>query len=1852
LFSASNLLGIIQNAFLTGNLRFFPFRLEETMKAANLVLSAVFLLFCLVSSLAAADEYTLEHLEKEAQKFALAYAPSAQMPPKPNQVAVLLMAAEIMTEAGKRENCAVALTLCKNAAALSGSPPNAAFWTSLAKAEACAGKWPEASWSGWLASLATANDPVAQKEALALTGKALEQRTTVENSWTAAAISVYELLAKLGDSQGADRLHKKQEEALTAEQQRQEEEQRATEKAQQEARLAALRQKKIDDRTLKVQSSTAETDSSQPKLCLNFNEHLPSPDAIHYGDYVQITPTISSDFHVEDSKLCIGGAFYGTSYSVTVRSGLKVKERTLPESVTLIIETGQKEPALWFNQSDYILADRSNRGIGLNTVNINKVRLQLFRIHERNILGDFVREHFRNKLEGYQLDTIKETVGERVWQGRTEITPEQDKIMTSSIVLPQDVLAIAPGLYILVAERIKPEQAGVTDEEDESRWEGQASQWIVVTDIGLTTYQGSDGLTVAARSLETALPIAGLEIGLYAKNNTPLATLTTDENGLVRFAPGLLKGKGGQAAVHLMSMNSKHGFTFLQLEQAPFDLSDRGVSGRTAPGPLDAYVYTERGIYRPGETVHLAAIVRDRIARSAATPPMTLRVSGPDGKVLIERLLKPDAIGGYTDTINLANSARSGNWTAALYADVEAKPVGQTSFQVKSFKPPRLEVRLEPTGVLDEQNKAELAVQADYFYGSPGSALSVQAKMKLEYEPHPFPDYAAFYFGKDKEEPGIAEIELPEITTDEKGGGILPLALEGQQSSTLQPLKAVISADVLDIDGRAVNATATMPVRHLKEYLGVKPSFADLHIPEHSEAKFEIIALNDKGQQQEKGQTDWRLVREEIDYQWFRKDGNWAYEQIVRDQEEQRGQLTWDKAGTLPLAVQAGQGRYRLELLSKDKTLLTSLRFNAGEQLVGESDTPDSVKVVLDRQGYKVGDTAKLTLTAPYLGQASLVLANTTVNGVRNFALTGKEQTIDIPVEDGWGAGVYALITVYRPGKDQQKGADRAVGLIWLPVDSAPHRLEVTVNAPEQTRPRQVLQVPVSVKGAEAGSEIRLTLAAVDEGVLQLTNFVSPDPVAWFFAKQQLGLDVRDMYGQLIIPPDSKPLTLRSGAGEDGLRGAPQSNVKVVSLFSGVVKAEQDGLATVPLDIPDFNGRLRLMAVAWSKEKTGATSRAMRVNDPVVISPSLPRYLADGDKSSIQLLIENIDGPAGDYQVAWTAQGTVVMASKEGSAATATLQPKKRKSLSFPVTASGIGSGNLHLSVNGPSGYSYQGDFALNVRGKYLPTLTRTYTKHDPGAVISLNKDTLGGLYPATAKVDLSISSSPNVDVAGLLGELDRYPHGCLEQLTSRAMPLLYANQLAERFGYPVDKKLPDRVQGAIEQILQKQLGEGSFGLWNDSDEAEPWLSAYAMDFLGRAKEKGFAVPDYFYKKGLEWLTSEVKKQSSEEGRHLESLAYAHWVLARAGQARQEDARYLFDTQLDKISSPLAQAQLAGTMALLGDQGRAVKGLTAALRSADTEAASWWSYGSRLRDLASIISVLGDTGLKQVDPASAWQELTGQLSKRKYFSTQEQAALIMAALTLEKGRSLDLEIVDGSSPPPAQPKPEKNSASLFSRFFSGLNLNNKPKEEPKKEAEKSFFFSLSRSGATLLANPVTLRNKGQAAVWVVTVVQGSPINEPPPVENGFAVRRSWLTTAGKPLSLDKVPQGEIAVVTVEGEAKAGLDVQSLLIDLLPAGFEIEKTVTSKEAEALSWLPELSPFRYTDARDDRFIAAFDTVRLAQAEGNAKLRPFRFAYLVRAVTPGTYAVPPSEVEAMYRPEYRARNKAGTVTVVRKE
>jgi uncharacterized protein YfaS (alpha-2-macroglobulin family) len=365
-------------------------------------------------------------------------------------------------------------------------------------------------------------------------------------------------------------------------------------------------------------------------------------------------------------------------------------------------------------------------------------------------------------------------------------------------------------------------------------------------------------------------------------------------------------------------------------------------------------------------------------------------------------------------------------------------------------------------------------------------------------------------------------------------------------------------------------------------------------------------------------------------------------------------------------------------------------------------------------------------------------------------------------------------------------------------------------------------------------------------------------------------------------------------------------------------------------------------------------------------------------------------------------------------------------------------------------------------------------------------------------------------------------------------------------------------------------------------------------------------------------------------------------VLAQAGFGQHEDARYLFDTQLGRMQSPLAQAQLAGSLALLGDQERSRKGFQSALTAVDSPERSR-RYGSRLRDLAAIINVIDTSGLRNLDLGASWQEIQQLLSQKTYLSTQEKAWLVLAALNLESKQPLNLHILSQEQPQ----EEERPNRSLLGRIFSALHLSGTREGIP---TQNPNFFSLKRSGASLVQQPVQIENQGSTSVWAVTLLQGVPMEEPQPVAQGFTLERRWYSPNGLfILGEQGVQQGDLLVVSVEGTVTKGLKSQALLVDLLPAGFEIERPLLDNYNPAFSWLKDRTHFEYVDPRDDRFVVAFETEYLPEMQNNDQRQHFHYAYLVRAVTPGIYTVAPAEVEAMYTPGQRASSEAGQMVVL---
>jgi uncharacterized protein YfaS (alpha-2-macroglobulin family) len=670
------------------------------------------------------------------------------------------------------------------------------------------------------------------------------------------------------------------------------------------------------------------------------------------------------------------------------------------------------------------------------------------------------------------------------------------------------------------------------------------------------------------------------------------------------------------------------------------------------------------------------------------------------------------------------------------------------------------------------------------------------------------------------------------------------------------------------------------------------------------------------------------------------------------------------------------------------------------------------------------------------------------------------------------------------------------------------------------------------------------------------------------------------------------------------LQGSPPTQPPL-ALYSGIVTVGADGNAEVAFDIPAFAGTVRLMAVAWSKGKVGRASADVTVRDPVVVTATLPRFLLTGDRGTLHLDIDNVEGAAGDYALDVRSEGPVTIG--EGAGRTIHLDARQRTALSMPITASAVGVADVTVSLTGPGNFALARSYKLPAKPATQILARRTVKPIARGESLTLSGDLFADLVPGTGSVALSVGPSTALDAAALLKALDRYPFGCSEQITSRAMPLLYVNDLAAEAHLALDTAVDQRIRDAIDRLLARQDSTGSFGLWSAGAGDDPWLDSYVTDFLTRARERNFAVPDVAFRQALDRLRNFVANAPGPEKDGGENLAYALYVLARNGAAPVGDLRYIADTKLADVATPIAKAQIAAALGLLGDRVRAERAYSAALEAiapATQTQVSRSDYGSALRDAAAFVTLAAETGAARPVLMNAVQRVEQARAVTDYTSTQENAWLVLAARALGKEAHVLLDVGGGT-------------------------------------LQKPLYRSVRASD--LQQNPLKVTNTGDATVQAVVTVAGAPVTPEPAAEKGFKIERLYYTLDGDPADAAHARQNQrFAVVLKITEPKPQYG-RIIVVDYLPAGFEIDnpRLVSSGDAGALSWITDAAQPLDAEFRDDRFSAAFERKSNDPAV-------FTVAYVVRAVSLGRYVLPQAYVEDMYRPDRYGRTATGAVEI----
>lgn len=1573
-----------------------------------------------------------------------------------------------------------------------------------------------------------------------------------------------------------------------------------------------------------------EMNQAEPRACLEFSQNLSSDPAVNYADYLVMSPSTTYQTDVSGNLLCLSGLPFEPEREVTIRQGLPAQsgERTEHEE-TFTLTFGDRPSYVGFAGSGVILPRSEADGIAIETVNVSRLNIEVLRVPDRILSQQYVSQGESGEEGGWgywSFNSAGEDVGVRVYEGNIDInnTGVRNTPITTVFALGAALRELRPGAYVVKLRDATPGagQSGGGDNETPAT----AYRWILYTDMALQSFSGATGLDVIVRSLRTARPLANATVTLIAYNNEELARARTDRDGRVHFADALVSGEGNARARYVMAYGAGGDFAALDLQRPALDLSDRRVDGRRPPGDVDAYLYTERGIYRPGESVRLIGLIRDQIGRSISNRPSTLIVYRPNGTEA-RRIRMTEAVDGGAIAKNIAidRAAPRGMWRAELLVDGQEAAAGSVSWSVEDFVPQRLRVQIDASdAVLRAGQSRPVNVQADFLYGAPGAGLAVEGEGRLVVDPNPFPDFAGYSFGRVDEAFDEQFFQLAPTVTDGAGRAQLSLHLPSEPETSL-PLRVRMIASVADPGGRLVRESFVMPVRLRSLYIGLSPHFENRRAGAGERVAFDVIALNAEGRRVAARDVQWQMVREDWSYDWYLDNGTWRWRRTGRDIPVDGATVTIGAGEALRIAKDGlRSGSYRLVVRDPRSGAESSQRFGVGWGGPADDDaTPDMVNVVAPSDPVRPGARARVQIRPPYAGEAQIVVATDRVIETRTLRVNSDGATVDLPVTSEWGAGAYVLVTVMTPRDPVNLPVPRrALGVAYVPVDTGNRTLQVEAGANLQNvRPRTTQNVEVRVRNAPAGERVRVAIAMVDEGILNITRYQSPNPLDHFFGRRALGVDIRDDYGRLLNPNLGAPATARQGGDSIGGEGLTVVPTRTVALVSDIYVVS-GGRVEIPVTIPDFNGTLRLMAVAWSDSAVGQDVEQIVVRDPVVAELILPRFLAPGDEAQGTLNIDNVEGPNGAYTV--TVSGTPT-AQIQAQPRRFTLNRGQRQTALIPITGGPLGVGAISLRLEGPQGFTpIERSYDIQSRAPFLPITVVQTEPLAAGASWRAPSDALAR-FQSGGQALISFSNLAGLDPAPILDELYRYPYGCTEQLVSVAMPLLYYNTLASEAGRTRDPRITRRLQDAATQILDRQGSDGAFGLWRAGDgHASPWLGAYTVDFLQRAQRAGLAIPRQPMQQAYAALRRVARLNdfggvgydfevyrwpgSNDTERLLRSraAAYALYVLAKGGEADIGQLRYYHDTHLANEPSPLARAHIGAALAHMGDRARSRHAFQQAERALGYRNTGDW-YQTPLRDLAGVLALGAEAGETELVERLR-RRLERDAPDANRLMTQEQAQLLLAAnALLERAGPVNVSL-------------------------NGQEM-----------AERRIMADAQR-----LASGLVFRNGARGPVWRSLAVSGAPREAPPAMQSGYAIDKRVFRMDGTVADLASVRQGDRLIVVLSGRPEGARNYLTVLVDLLPAGLEIETTLGPADGSGanwdgtmrtgpFSWIGEITNAQVSEARDDRYVAS------ANVTGS-----FRFAYIARAVTPGRYAMPAAQVEDMYRPGVMARTDTGAIRI----
>jgi len=1106
-----------------------------------------------------------------------------------------------------------------------------------------------------------------------------------------------------------------------------------------------------------------------------------------------------------------------------------------------------------------LLALSSEKKLSVLVRGLSAVKFEIARVLPENInhlitqtAGDFNNPYFINQQFNQQNISVlfseiqSFNVQDASQQQYTAIDLEKFLAAPTNARGPQ-------GLFLLTSTGWDPANNSALDV--------KASRLILITDLGLLVKMSSDGSQdVFVQSIASGLPASGAEISVLGKNGLPILTRVTDELGHVSF-PSLKDYVDDQEpVVYLAALNGDVSFipynnANRQLNLSRFEIS--GLYNNPETNSISAYVFSDRGIYRPGDTIHFSAIVKQGYANAAPVGlPLQVVVTDPNGTSVLDKKILLNNDGFLNEDLDTQLTSRTGTYYLNLYAikDNHAQSLlGSTSIKLAEFLPDRMRIKssFSPAPALGWTNPHGLKADVNLvnLYGAPASNRKVTGKVVISPTPIKFERYADYIFGdtlKNAEKsPKIISETLAEKITNSKGDVQFDLNLE-RYNQTAYQLELMVEGFEAE-SGRSVATEMTTFVSQLPYFIGYKPEGELAYIKQNSSQSLHILAIDPELNP---------IQVSDLTFEWWllqpvttlvkKENGLYEYQSIIQSKLIKKEPFSLDATGNTVALPSDVLGNFELVIKNKEDQAVSRAAFS----IVGASQNPlaknAELTVKLNQETFAAGDEIELQISAPYTGSGLLTIERDKVYATRWFKTDSQNslQTIKIP-EDFQGNGYVNIAFIRAWDSPEIFISPLSYAVVPFVVNHQQHTMNIDLDVPSSIKPGQPLTI--QYKTDKPGKVI---IFAVDEGILQVARYEAPDPLAFFFQKRALEVNTQQIVDQ-ILPNYLKDRELSAVGGDGGeeliahhLNPFKRKTDLPVVFWSDIINSDGTEQETT-YNIPNyFNGSLRIMAVAVGANTLGSSSKLINVRGDFVINANVPTFVSLGDEFEVSASIANQVEKSGDKAALEVQISLSDNLTLEGKNTQQVIIPEKQEgTVKFKLHTQGLGAGQVIFTVHrGDKSAEALSNISIRPISPFMTNITSGMSQ---ASDVSL--PLLRDLYPEFRDVTVDASTSPLILMLGLQRYLDNYPYGCTEQLVSKAMPLL---AMANQPWFKQNQiQIKEKINETITQVSQRQMSNGGFSYWPDATTNfnDKFASVYAMHFLTEAKNQSYLVPSALF---------------------------------------------------------------------------------------------------------------------------------------------------------------------------------------------------------------------------------------------------------------------------------------------------------------------------------------------------------------------------------------------------------------------